>query len=460
MHHFKKIIAFLALSAVLIFAGPVSYYGRLKASGNKLVGENTNTPVQVRGMSFFWSCTDWDEGKYAGFWKAATVDAMVDGWKSEILRAAMAADNDQSCGDYQGKKTQTLQMVKTVVNRAIEKDIYVIVDWHSHKAHQQQTDAINFFVTEMQAYHNDPHVIFEIYNEPPDGDANQWTTIKPYMQAVINAIRNAGANNLILVGTPYYDQDPDIATGNPVSGQDLAYVLHFYAAQHKLDSEPTIGSWRLQGNNQKVFRTAATNALNHNYPLFVSEYGTVMASGNGNHSTSEADKWHTFMDNNKISSCNWSINNKAEGASAFVTSFNIPSNGSDAAWTNTNNMTESGKYIYGKLVAYANNAEWRNAPPPSSSSSGGGSSSSGSTPILTPPQTVFANSAIVVGNGINLAAKNSAVVEVFGLKGNSVRKFNFANGVYTVSFSDLPKGLYIARVSFGSEKKILRVPVK
>jgi len=40
-----------------------------------------------------------------------------------------------------------------------------------------------------------------------------------------------------------------------------------------------------------------------------------------------------------------------------------------------------------------------------------------------------------------------------------MRKYNFANGVYDVSFSDLPKGLYIIKVSFGNEKKILRIPV-
>jgi len=425
---FLPAVLFVAFSLQNAFAatGPVSYYGRLKASGNKLIGANTNTPVQVRGMSFFWSCLDWDDGKYAKFWTAATVDAMVDGWKAEILRAAMAANNDASCGDYQNKKTETVKNVKTVVDRAIERDIYVIVDWHSHQAHQQESAVIDFFVNEMKGYHNDPHVIFEIYNEPPDGGADQWTTIKPYMQAVVDAIRNAGANNLILVGTPYYDQDPYIATGNPVTGTDLAYVLHFYASEHTLESR-TIGSWRL--GNEKTFRTAATDALNGGYPLFVSEYGTVAASGNGTFNSSESDKWHTFMDENKISSCNWSINNKGETASAFVTSFNTPTSGTDAAWTNTSNMTESGKYIYGKLTAYAQTAEWRNAPPPSSSSAIS-SSSSESTPII---KSQFVQS-------------NNAAIQIFNLKGDKM------NG----QIADLPKGLYIVK----SEKRIFKVVVK
>jgi len=455
----KRTVSVIFLSIVLTLAtGPVSYYGRMIAEGNKLVGEHTGTPVQVRGMSFFWSCINWENGSATKFWTASTVDAMVAGWKSEILRAAMAADGDAGCGDYQGSKTQTLQMVKTVVDRAIERDIYVIVDWHSHKAHQQQTSAIDFFVNEMKEYHNKPHVIFEIYNEPPDGDANQWTTIKPYMQAVVNAIRNAGANNLILVGTPYYDQDPDLATSNPVNGDNLAYVLHFYAAQHTLDSR-TIGSWRFN-DATKTFRNVSLKALNDGYPLFVSEYGTVNADGNGSVSVSESDKWHAFMDEHKISSCNWSINNKPEGASAFVSGFNIPTTGNDAAWITTGNMTTSGKYTYDKLVAYAQTAEWRNPPPKSSSSSDNQSSSSSSenSPILV-SKLVFGNSLSIMQNAVNIQATDNVALQIFDLKGNTVRTFKFAQGNYIVQMADLPRGLYIVKASSLSWSKTAKLAI-
>jgi endoglucanase len=461
-----KIFAFLAFFAVFSFAqgstGPVPYHGRLKAVGNKLVGENSGVPVQVRGMSFFFFFLDWDDGKYAKFWTAATVDAMVDGWKSEVLRAAMAANNENGCGDYQSKKTQTIEAVKIVVNRAIERDIYIVIDWHSHQAHQQQASVIDFFVNEMREYHNKPHVIFEIYNEPPDGDANQWATIKPYMQAVVTAIRNANANNLILVGTPYYDQDPDIATGNPVTGTDLAYVLHFYAAEHKLDG-PTIGRWRLN-NDSKTFRTSAVNAMNANYPLFVSEYGTVMASGNGSFDANSSDAWHSFMDQHKISSCNWSINNKGETASAFVTSFNTPTTGSDAAWTNKSNMTESGKYTYDKLASYAPTADWRNNPPPASSSSSLDISSSSSSSDDPSPITISkaANGPIrvhAISKAIvleNLPSNTNA--EVYNLHGVLVYSANSGNS-QILKIPVQTKGLYIVRHG-SSGGKAIKVLVK
>jgi hypothetical protein len=64
-----------------------------------------------------------------------------------------------------------------------------------------------------------------------------------------------------------------------------------------------------------------------------------------------------------------------------------------------------------------------------------------------------------IKNGVSLQVTRDAVVEVFALNGNSMRKLTFASGTWLVQLSDLPKGLYIVKVSFGSERKILRVPV-
>ena len=97
----------------------------------------------------------------------------------------------------------------------------------------------------------------------------------------------------------------------------------------------------------------------------------------------------------------------------------------------------------------------------SSSSSGSGtpSSSSGGTPIRL-PQIATANQATQIYNGVNLQARSSVVVEVYGLNGNLVSRQNFGSGVYTVSFGHLPKGVYIVKASFGNEKQILRMPVR
>ncbi|MDR2580060.1 MAG: T9SS type A sorting domain-containing protein [Fibromonadaceae bacterium] len=97
-----------------------------------------------------------------------------------------------------------------------------------------------------------------------------------------------------------------------------------------------------------------------------------------------------------------------------------------------------------------------------SSSSGitpSSSSSDGSTPIRF-PQIATSNQATQIHNGINLQVTSNAVVEIFNLKGDLIWQQNFSGGVYTVSLGHLPKGVYIVKTSFGSEKKILQVPVR
>ncbi|MCL1966275.1 MAG: T9SS type A sorting domain-containing protein, partial [Fibromonadales bacterium] len=101
-----------------------------------------------------------------------------------------------------------------------------------------------------------------------------------------------------------------------------------------------------------------------------------------------------------------------------------------------------------------------------SSSSGGSSSSvSGSssseegenTAILS--QIAVSNQVMKVKNGINLHAVNGAIVEIFNTNGSLINKQNYSSGIYSVSFSNMPKGMYIVKVRFDKGAKILRVPV-
>jgi uncharacterized repeat protein (TIGR02543 family) len=87
------------------------------------------------------------------------------------------------------------------------------------------------------------------------------------------------------------------------------------------------------------------------------------------------------------------------------------------------------------------------------------SSSNNETPIHS-LQLATSNQVTQIYNGINLQAKSNAVIEIFSLKGDLIWRQNFSGGVYTVSLGHLPKGVYIVKTSFGSEKKILRVPVR
>jgi hypothetical protein len=90
---------------------------------------------------------------------------------------------------------------------------------------------------------------------------------------------------------------------------------------------------------------------------------------------------------------------------------------------------------------------------PSSSSSGG------STPIRI-VQIVTANSITPTQNAINLHVQNTAHLQIYNLNGKLQKTLHFTNGAYNVPMESLPKGMYIVKVTFGSEKIIRRIVVK
>jgi len=95
-----------------------------------------------------------------------------------------------------------------------------------------------------------------------------------------------------------------------------------------------------------------------------------------------------------------------------------------------------------------------------SSSSVGGSSSSeegDNTAILS--QIAVSNQVMKIKNGIGLHAVNGAIVEIYSMKGKLINRQNYSSGIYSVSFSNLPKGMYIVKVRFDKGAKMLRVPV-
>ena len=102
-----------------------------------------------------------------------------------------------------------------------------------------------------------------------------------------------------------------------------------------------------------------------------------------------------------------------------------------------------------------------------SSSSGGGSSSSsarssssdGNTPVIL-SQTVLSNGLSAMQNAVNLRATGNATVQIFDLKGNAVRTFDFSQGSYVVHMANLPRGLYLVRANSGSWRQTIAVPVR
>jgi endoglucanase len=303
---------------------PVAAYGKLRVCGSHICAADGTTQVQLRGMSLFWSNTGWGA---EGFYNANLVDHLADQWNATVIRAAIGA---QGGGDYTVDPTGNMKRARAVIDAAIAKGMYVIVDWHSHTL--LATQAHDFFQALATEYKDAPNVIWEPFNEPPD-NAYDWSVLKPYHEAIVSTIRAAGSTNLVVAGSPHWSQDVDVASADPVadSAGNTAYTLHFYAGTHKQD-----------------LRTRAETAMANGVALFVTEWGTCDASGNGGLDALSTQAWLDWMDAHGISSANWAMNDKGETASA------LKSMNYDGPWTSAQ-LTDSGWLVLPYIHAgYAN----------------------------------------------------------------------------------------------------------
>lgn len=283
-----------ALSAKPLRVGPVQNYGALGTSGSQIISLSTGKQVMLRGMSLYWS-----DATGISYYTSTAVDWMAQTLGVDVFRFAMGIqyyNNDGKATEpldesysYMGSPESYISKLDQLVEAAIKNDVYIIIDWHSHRAEYETDSAKSFFSKISQKYANIPNVIYEIYNEPVK---SSWSAIQTYANTVIPAIR-ANTQNLILVGTPNWSQ---MSSYGGLSYTNIAYVLHFYAGTHSVS---TYGS-------------RVTSAMNSGNAVFVSEWGTTAASGDGTPDASSTAEWISFMESNRISNCNWSFRKTTE----------------------------------------------------------------------------------------------------------------------------------------------------
>ncbi len=281
------IICFI-LTLVQAKAQPVHQHGQLHVDSTQLKDQNGHDMV-LRGMSFGWH--NW----WPRFYNESAVKWLYRDWHCSVVRAAMGVEPS---GGYIQDSAGANQKIKAVVDAAIHAGIYVLIDWHSHNIKLEE--AKTFFTQMATVYGSYPNVIYEIFNEP---DQETWQEVKAYSTEVISTIRAIDPDNIILVGSPHWDQDIHLVADDPIKGfKNIMYTFHFYAATHKQ-------SLRDRGNY----------ALQKGVPIFISESAGMEASGNGKINDEEWDKWINWAEENKISWINWSVSDKDETCSVLKT---------------------------------------------------------------------------------------------------------------------------------------------
>lgn len=294
---------------------PVGKHGALAFKDAQLVDQH-GEPVSLAGVSWFWSTTGWGQDR---FYNREAVAFLAEDWNISLIRAAISVEPKGGIlTDPDGNSARAT----TLIDAAIEEGLYVIIDWHAHAAEKHPEAAVAFFTEIAKIYGDKPNVIYEIYNEPLK-DTDWDTVIKPYAEKVVAAIREVDPDNVIIVGTQTWSQDVDKAADNPLTGYDnLTYTLHFYAGTHGED-----------------LRNKARTAMDKGLALFVSEWGTVNANGDGGVAGENLAQWRAFMKEHKLSHANWSLADKDEGASLLK-----PGVSATGPWGDED-LTASGLYV-------------------------------------------------------------------------------------------------------------------
>jgi hypothetical protein len=294
-----------------------------KSALRRQLVDQYGAPIQLKGVSsqsFRLEARPFAESKKA-------LEYMRDNWKLSVIRAAMGTDlADGYLTNPGGMKNK----VEIVIHNAIDLGVYVIVDWHTEEAVNQQDASVAFFTEMANKYGAYPNVIWEPYNEPagPQGARYTWSRIKLYHQAVVNAVRAVDPDNLIVLGTPNWSQYVDEAAKDPVVGTNLLYTLHFYSCEH--------GPW---------LRARGDVAMAAGSALFVTEFGATFANGGAGDKAyvceDETNLYFDWMARNNISGVSWKLDQCPDsscilGPTAWV----------DGPWTDDQLSKDTGGALY------------------------------------------------------------------------------------------------------------------
>lgn len=297
------------------------FYGDLSIDGKNLVDSDGNI-VQLKGISTHG--INW----FPDYVNSDMFVQIKEETNSNLIRLAMyTEDYDGYVVSDESVRSKLETLIDQGVNYAVENDMYVIIDWHILNDNNPLTNvdaAIEFFGKMSKKYGNIDNVIFEICNEP-NGETT-WDDITEYANQVIPVIRE-NSDNIIVVGTPNWSQDVDIAAASPLDYENIMYTLHFYSATHKQE-----------------LRDKLQIAIDSDLPVFVTEFGVSDSTGNGDIDLDEADTWLDMLDENNISYSMWNLSNKDESSSM------IKSDVTKTSDLSYDDLTDAGKWYIDRLT--------------------------------------------------------------------------------------------------------------
>lgn len=223
----------------------------LKVAGNQVVRAADGRPVWLQGLSL--DSMQWSHQGENVPW---SMRVALDEWKANVIRLPVHDSYwfGKGKGQPAGGAEAYRKAVDDLIRFASTRGAWVLLDLHQFGA---PTDAhVAFWKDAAVRYRNHPAVLFELFNEAHGITWQLWrdggslqdvqhsdvnpteNTLKteadstPGMQALVKAVRDTGAKNIILMGGLDWAYDlSGIADGfalDDLGGNGIIYVSHIY----------------------------------------------------------------------------------------------------------------------------------------------------------------------------------------------------------------------------------------
>lgn len=130
------------------------------------------------------------------------------------------------------------EVLVPAVELSINLGLHVIVDYHDigDMTEESTLKAKDFWTQAVQKLDNYSNVVYELFNEPVNGDGPDplqyipmkcWNLYRPYMQSLASHVRSM-TDHLLIIGTPFFCKFISPAVVVPIDVKNIAYSAHCY----------------------------------------------------------------------------------------------------------------------------------------------------------------------------------------------------------------------------------------
>ncbi len=277
---FGYILAFIIIATIglEVKAWPGMPMPKLHIEGRYLLDESGNE-VLLHGFGQTYSPWFNEQGKkWSNYdvnaclkYNKGIIDGVVNaGWKVNYVRMHMdpywsntpgvhtTGENDISAFDFNRFRQYLADVFIPMAEYAISKGLYVVMRPPGVCPHQiANGDAYHRYLKQVWGYvsrvrqlTNNPHIMFELANEPVDilGTDGVYSSssdgahkaLTQFFQEIVDLMRNNGCQNILWVpGTGYQSQYAGFAK-YPIVGDNIGYAVHVYPGWYGSDAiEPS-----------------------------------------------------------------------------------------------------------------------------------------------------------------------------------------------------------------------------